>query len=187
MELARGAAPAPSAAVAGPPRAPLLGRAVQRRFNLQVVGGSGAINNLGQAAQVIVEIRDQNNRPAAALAVVFVLPDGEPGGLFPDGTRQVVAQTDATGRATATWEARGVGPYEVRVEVEGELLATITQTNAQSAGGGMSTRTKVWLGIAGAAAAGAAVALAGSSSSSSPPGGGPTRLSLPPGRVGPPN
>ena len=139
------------------PRFPVVRSTVraQPRFTVEVVGGRGAINNVGQAAQVIVVVRDRNNTPAAAVAVTFVLPDSEPGGVFPTGERETTVLTDATGRATAIWETRGVGPYEVRVEIAGALVASVGQTNAQGGGGGgLSTRAGVLLGIAGAAVVG---------------------------------
>jgi hypothetical protein len=152
-------------------------------LSINIVEGEGAINNIRQRVnrEPIVQVDDQNHKPIAGAVVIFFLPDSGASGVFPDGSRMLMAVTDNQGRATA----RGIrpnnqsGPMQIRVTASFQGLtasSVITQTNlagaaAASGFAGLSTAAKlvIILGIAGgAAAAGAIVAThSGGSSSSS--------------------
>ena len=89
-------------------------------LNIVVVEGDGAINNVRQrtARAPIVQVEDQNRRPIAGAAVVFMLPERGATGAFPNGSRTLTVMTDNQGRAVA----RGVrvnnvqGRMEIRVD-----------------------------------------------------------------------
>src|SRR5436305_1583384 len=88
LSLAFGQAPQ------APPQAP--------RLNIVIVEGDGAINNIKQrtSRETIVEVQDENHRPVAGAAVVFLLPGDGPGGAFAGGAKSVTLTTDTAGRAT---------------------------------------------------------------------------------------
>jgi len=153
-------------------------------LSINIVEGEGAINNIRQRVnrEPIVQVEDQNHKPIAGAVVIFFLPDSGASGVFPDGSRMLMAVTDNQGRATA----RGIRPnnqsgqMQIRVSASFQGLTAsslITQSNlagaATSSGfAGLSTLTKVIivLGIAGgAAAAGAIIATRGGGSGSSTP------------------
>lgn|SRR4051794_13911236 len=157
------------------------------KISIQVVEGQNAINNISRntAYEPVVEVRDASNRPIQGASVSFVLPSIGPGGLFADGSRTLMVQTDASGRAVA----RGlrpnnqVGQFEMRAvgSFRGEsATVTITQTNAAPVANG-SRSAKKWailLAIVGGGAAAAAVAAAGGGGSN---GGGGTSSPAPSG------
>jgi hypothetical protein len=106
-------------------------------LTVQVVEGQNAINNISRntAYEPVVEVLDAAGKPVAGASVSFVLPSIGPGALFPDGSRTLMIQTDATGRASG----RGlrpnnqVGQFEIRVvaSYQGQsATAIVTQTNA---------------------------------------------------------
>ena len=135
-------------------------------LSITIVEGEGAINNVRQRVnrEPIVQVEDENHRPLAGVAVVFLLPNQGATGTFPDGSRTLMTVTDNQGRAVA----RGIrpnnqsGPMQIRVTASFQGLtasSVITQTNtagAAASGAGLSTGAKwaIILGIAGAAAAG---------------------------------
>ena len=151
------------------------------RLNLVIVEGDGAINNIRQrtAREPIVQVEDQNHKPVAGAAVVFMLPDHGASGVFANGSRTLTTVTDAQGRAVA----KGFKPNNVQGQVQmhvtaslsGQIAnATITQTNTVAAvtgaavGAGISAKLIVVLAIAGAAAAGGAIAATRGGGSSTP-------------------
>ncbi len=160
------------------------------QLNIVILEGEGAINNLRQrvSREVIVQVEDENHKPLSGVAVLFLLPDHGPSGVFLDGSRSFAVTTDAQGKAIA----RGIqmnkvaGKVEIRVSAKFQGLAkstVITQTNvmgAAAAAGGISGKVLalIIVGAAGAAA-GTAVALTrGGSSTAVVTAGTPT--------VGPP-
>ncbi len=113
-------------------------------------------------------MQDENHKPLSGVAVIFLLPDHGPSGVFLDGSRSLSVMTDAQGKAIA----RGIQPnkvagkMEIRVNAKYQGLTqsiVITQTiaaGAAAAGGGISGKllTLILVGAA-AAAAGTAFAL----------------------------
>jgi hypothetical protein len=173
--------------------------ATEGKISIHVVEGQNAINNISRnsAFEPVVEVQDDAKRPVAGASVSFVLPSIGPGGLFPDGSRTLMVQTDASGRAVA----RGlrpnnqVGQFEIRVvaSFRGErATATITQTNAAPVATGTRSAKKwaILLGILGGGAAAAVAASAGggggggSSPSSPPPSGEVPSGTITPGTPG---
>ena len=65
---------------------------------IQVVEGQNAINNISRntAYEPVVEVQDASNRPIQGASVSFVLPSIGPGGLFADGSRTLMVQTDVS-------------------------------------------------------------------------------------------
>ena len=144
--------------------------AAPKQLNIVILEGEGAINNLRQrvSREAIVQVEDENHKPLSGVAVIFLLPDHGPSGVFLDGSRSLSVTTDAQGKAIA----RGIQPnkvsgkMQIRVNARFQGLtqsAVITQTNAvgvAAAAGGISGKVLALILIgAAAAAAGTAVAL----------------------------
>lgn len=179
--------------------APRLGTAQQpvTRLNIVVVEGEGAINNVRQrtARETIVQVEDQNRRPVAGAAVVFMLPEQGASGVFPNGARSVTMVTDQKGQAVM----KGMRPNNVAGQMQMRVTAsyqgqtattTITQTNvlgaAAAGAGGISGKLLAILGIAGAAVAGGVVAATRGNGSTSPATRPPTTITPGASTVGPP-
>jgi hypothetical protein len=180
------------AVAAGMLAALLASGAGQRTLQVNVLDGEGAFNDIrrGQSRMPVVEVRDDDGRLLQGAKVVFQLPDMGASGSFADGSRALVATTDAQGRATAP----GLKPNRV----EGTYLITVTasldgvvgraeirQNNTlaggdQSGQSGSHTKLKILIAVAGAAggAAIAAVRAGGSKSSSTTPAAPPTTLTV---------
>ncbi|MFN7996483.1 MAG: hypothetical protein U0Q18_22920 [Bryobacteraceae bacterium] len=141
---------------------------------IEVVEGDGAINNirLHRAKEPVVKVVDQDGHPLAKVPVTFVLPAQGPGGSFADGRNTLTVMTDNSGQAVGRGlrPNNSAGQFQIRVSASYEghaIAANLTQTNAQPAGGGESSKTLLILAlIGGAGAVGAAVGLKGKSSSS---------------------
>jgi hypothetical protein len=136
------------------------------KLNIVVISGDGAINNIKSrtARETIVEVRDENNKPVAGAAVVFLLPNSGPGLVSSNGTRMINAVTDANGRAAA----RGLKPngqsgqfdLQVRANFQqnfGQLV--IKQSNIVAATGAVSGLVAALIVVGAAAAAGTAYAV----------------------------
>jgi hypothetical protein len=163
---------------------------------IEVVEGQNAINNISRntAYEPVVEVRDAAGKPVPGASVSFVLPSIGPGALFPDGSRTLMVQTDAAGRAVG----RGlrpnnqVGQFEIRVvaTAAGEkAAATITQTNAAPVlpAGRSGKKLAILIAIIGGGAAAALAAASGGGGSSSPspsPGSDPVTGTITPGAPG---
>jgi hypothetical protein len=150
----------------------------QKPLQVNVLDGEGSFNDIkrGQARTPVVEVQDDDGRPVQGVKVVFQLPDMGASGSFGDGSRTLVATTDAQGRATAT----GLKPNKV----EGTYLIVVTASkdgavgraeirqNNTMAGGDQSMQSgghgklKILIAIAGAAG-GVAIAAARSGGSKS--------------------
>jgi len=142
----------------------------QGQLNLVIVEGEGATNNIRQrtAREPIVQVEDENHKPVAGAAVVFLLPDQGASGTFANGSHTLTVMSDAQGHAVAHgFHPNHVeGQYNIRVSAsfQGKTgTATISQTNvmagaAAAAGAGISMKLIVILAVAGAAAAGGAIA-----------------------------
>ncbi len=139
------------------------GAASARQLNILIVEGEGAINNVRQrtAREPIIQVEDENRRPVAGAAILFMLPDSGPSGVFEGGGRTLATKTDSAGRAVA----KGLrvnqvqGKFQIQVEATYEgvtATATIAQVNAVltagAAGGGISGKMIAILAAVGAQA-----------------------------------
>src|SRR5215813_6869743 len=99
----------PLAPVAGAQEAP-------PKLNIVIVEGDGAINNIRQrtAREPIVQVEDENHKPIAGAAVVFLLPDQGASGVFANGSHTLTVMTDSQGRAVA----RGFHPNGVQGKLQ---------------------------------------------------------------------
>jgi hypothetical protein len=151
-----------------------------QKLNITIVEGEGAVNNIRQrmAREPMVQVTDENRKPVAGAAVVFLLPNQGAGASFANGAKSLTTLTDANGNAVA----RGMqanrlsGQYQVRVSASHQgrtTSTTINMTNAAVAGAAASGAALKWLlilGVAGgAAAAGAVVATNGNGGTPSRP------------------
>ncbi len=170
----------------------------QGGLNLVIVEGEGAINNIRQrtAREPIVQVEDENHKPVAGAAVVFLLPNQGASGAFANGARSLTVMTDNQGRAIAHgFHPNGVqGQVQIKVSAsyQGKTAnATITQTNTivaaagSAAAAGISANLIVILAVAGAAVAGGVVAATRSGSST--PAATPTTITPGTGTVGAPH
>lgn len=118
------------------------------KLNILILKGDGAINNIKSrtAREVIVEVRDENNKPVAGAAVVFLLPSAGPGVAAPGGASMVSTVTDSAGRAAA----RGLKPnpqagrFNIQVRANFQQLtgqAVVSQSTAIAAAAGISGLT----------------------------------------------
>lgn len=164
------------------------------KISLTVIEGEGAINNVRQrtAREPIVQVEDENHKPVAGAAVVFVLPSQGAGGAFAAGEKTITVMTDARGRAIARgFRANNLqGRFEIRVNAsyQGQTAsASIGQTNAltagAAAGGGISGKLIAILVIGAAAAASGAIA---ATRGGSTPGSTVTSVAAGAGAVGAP-
>jgi len=146
-----------------------LAQAPAHALNLVIVEGEGAINNIRQrtAREPIVQVEDENHKPVAGAAVLFLLPEHGSGGTFADGSHSLSVTTNAQGRATA----RGIhlnnqaGQFQIQVTASFNGMtatATISQSIAIGAAGagaggvaaaGLSAKVIVIIVVAAAAAA----------------------------------
>lgn len=165
------------------------------KLAIRIVEGQNAINNIqrNSAYEPVVEVQDSSGRVIPGASVVFTLPTVGPGGIFTDGSRTLMVQTGADGRATA----RGlkpnnqVGQFEIRVTAshEGQSTSvTVTQTNAAPVVSN-SRSSKKWailLAVIGGGVAAAALGASGGGggSSSTPPAADPISGSVVPGAPG---
>jgi hypothetical protein len=147
------------------------------RLNIVIVEGDGAINNIKQrtSRETIVEVQDENHKPVAGAAVVFLLPGDGPGGAFAGGAKSATLVTDSAGRATmpTLQPNQATGNFQIRVNVSSQgrtASATIAQSNVAGAGAagaggsaaGISGKTiAIIVAVAAAGAVGAAVGLRG--------------------------
>jgi hypothetical protein len=146
----------------------------QPKFRIEIRQGDMAEGPIKdrrpRTAQIIVQVKDENDRPVAGAVVLFTLPDRGPSGTFPDGSRTVMMMTDSQGMARAPEiQANGVpGRVEILVQASHQgqsATIAITQINTGKTGMGPGTKAAVFGGLS-AAAATALVVLLGK--------GGPT-------------
>lgn len=173
------------------PPAPAWAQEAGGQLNIVIVEGDGAINNIRQrtAREPIVQVEDQNHKPIAGAAVVFLLPDQGASGVFANGSRTLTVMTDAQGRAVAHGfrpnSVQGKLQIHVTASHQGQTAtATISQTNAVgaaagAAAAGVSGKLIAILAIAGAAVAGGVIAATRGG------GGGSTATITPPTTVTP--
>jgi hypothetical protein len=172
----------------------------QQALSLVVVEGEGAINNVRQrtARDPIVRVEDENHKPVAGAAVVFLLPSQGASGTFAGGVQTLTVMTNnqglAVGRGLKPNNVQGQYQITVNASYAGQTATVaISQTNALAAAGaaaaaaGISGKLIAVLLIAGAAAAGGAVAATRGGGSSTPATIAPTTISAGNGTVAPPH
>jgi hypothetical protein len=156
------------------------------KLNILIVEGDGAINNVRQrtAREPIIQVEDENHRPVAGAAILFMLPDSGPSGVFTGGGRTLATKTDSAGRAVAKGlqvnKVKGKFQIQVQATYQGVTAsATIAQVNAVlsagAGGGGISGKMIAILAAAGGAVA-VGVVLATRGGSNTPPSN-PTTVS----------
>jgi hypothetical protein len=150
------------------------------RLNLLVIEGEGAINNINQRTNrgTIVQVEDENHKPVAGAAVVFVLPGDGPGASFLNGSKSAAIVADGRGQAALPRMQTNqlVGRFRIRVNAsyhDRQGSAEIGQSNVAGAAvvplahAGVAAKTiAIIAGVAVAGAASAAVGLHGGSKSS---------------------
>jgi len=154
------------------------------KLNIVVVEGEGAVNNikLRTSRQTIVQVEDENRKPAAGAVVAFLLPDYGPGGTFVGGSKIATEVTDSSGRAVMPRLRvnSNAGRYIVRVTASHQgLVANVTIAQSSIAGAAAISTAGIIGIVVGAAAAGgvaAVVATKGKGSTQQP--------QLPAGTVG---
>jgi hypothetical protein len=151
------------------------------KLNLVILEGDGAINNIRQrvAREPVVQVEDENHKPIAGAAVVFLLPNQGAGGAFANGARSLTVLTDAQGKAVM----RGLVPnklqgnFQVRVTASfrGQTASTnINMSNAAGAaagagaGAGSGKLIVILAAVGGAAAAGIAIGVTRGGGGSTP-------------------
>ena len=104
------------------PFAPLADAQSELKLSLVIVEGEGAINNVRQrtARPPIVQVEDQNHKPIAGAAVLFLLPDQGAGGTFAGGSHTLTVMTDNAGRAAA----RGFRPNAIQGQYQIHVSAS---------------------------------------------------------------
>jgi len=178
----------------------MFAQAPPHTLNLVIVEGDGAINNIRQrtAREPIVQVEDENHKPVAGAAVIFLLPEHGAGGTFADGSHTLTVTTNAQGRAAAHGihlnSVQGQFQIGVNATYNGmSATATISQSIAVGAAAGagagvaagLSAKAIVIIVIAAAAAAGGAAYAATHTGGSSPTATGAT-ITPGTGTVGPP-
>src|SRR6266849_9217645 len=120
-----------------------LAQETSSQLNIVIVEGEGAINNVRQrtAREPIVQVEDENHKPIAGAAVVFLLPNQGASGVFANGSHTLTVMTDSQGRAVARgFRPNNVqGKFQMRITAshQGQIASTtISQTNAVSAAAG---------------------------------------------------
>src|SRR5665213_2035790 len=93
-------------------------------LHIVILDGEDAMNNIRQrtAREPIVQVEDENHKPVAGAAVIFLLPNDGAGGTFTGGARTLTTVTDSKGQAVA----RGLRPnhtagrFQIRVQASHE-------------------------------------------------------------------
>lgn len=166
---------------------------------ITILEGEGALNDIRQrtAREPIVQVQDENHKPIAGAAVVFLLPGSGPGGSFSNGALKLSTVTDSDGKAVAKGFQPNnvVGAYQIQVLVTvagATAEATIHQQNAKSPNSTENNHSSSparpvhalpvkWILIAGGVAAGGTVAAILATG-----GSNPTVITAGPPTVGPP-
>jgi hypothetical protein len=176
----------------------LQAQAPPASLQITIIDGEDAINNIRQrtAREPIVQVEDENHKPIAGAAVVFLLPNEGPSGTFAGGVRTLNVVTDAKGQAVARGfhPNHAAGKYQIRVNAsyQGKTAqTTINQQNVSgvASGAGSSAMIKIIAILAAGAVAGTAVAVAthtGSGGAVPPAGSIPVAVTPGTGVVGPP-
>ena len=136
--LIAGIAPALCAQAAAP--------AAPHGLVINILSGEGALNDIRKrtAREPIVQVEDDNHKPVAGAAVLFLLPDSGPGGTFADGSRAFHTVTGADGRASAHGlrPNSDAGSWNLVVQASfagATATATIHEQNVSGTGSGSSS------------------------------------------------
>jgi hypothetical protein len=109
----------PQTAPANPPATPLAPLPITKNLKILVLSGNEEMNDLERRvmAPLVVQVLDQNDRPAEGADVVFRFPLNGPGAAFAGGKTSQTFRTNGTGEAAAVnWMANSeVGTFEVHV------------------------------------------------------------------------
>jgi hypothetical protein len=159
-----------------------------KALQIVILDGEGALNNIKMrtAHEPIVQVQDENHKPVAGAAVIFLLPNSGAGGTF-NGALSFSTITDADGKAVAQGLTPNkiTGKYQIQVRAKYNDLTTettIAQENVMGESAGPSHAVgshsfMKWLLIGGAAAgAGIAIGIVASQS-----GGGSHGTTITPG------
>ena len=111
-----------------------------KSLRLIVLEGDNAVNSIQAriGTPVVVEVRDENERPVQNASVTFTLPATGPGVTFADGQRSQTRTTDIHGQAgTSGLITNGIaGKWAMRVTATHQGLTSstlIAQTNSAKA------------------------------------------------------
>jgi hypothetical protein len=115
-----------------------------KKLNIVIVEGDGAVNNARQrvARDPIVQVEDENRKPVAGAAVVFLLPNQGAGATFANGARSLTVLTDSNGQAAARGlqANRLTGQYQMRVTASANgqttSISRLGMSNIAAAGAG---------------------------------------------------
>lgn len=160
---------------------PAQDQAPPASLQITIIDGDEAINNIRQrtAREPIVQVEDENHKPIAGAAVIFLLPNDGAGATFVNGARTLSVVTDSKGQAIAHGLRPNnvAGRYQIRVDASYRGVTTRTTINqvnaagtAAAAGAGISAKVLIGLGIAAGVAVGTGVYLANRGGNNAPTG-----------------
>jgi len=158
----------------GTPAQPLVAQAKPAgTLKVTAVEGEGAKNNIRTrtGTQIVVEVRDEADKPVAGADVVFQLPAAGPGGVFNGWMRSQTGKTNAQGQAGTNGLTPNDedGRFNVKVtatlgDKTGSLVVAQSNVrgNGSSAASTKASNKKLWtiIAIAAGAAVGGGVAAA---------------------------
>jgi len=100
-----------------------------KSLQIVILEGEGALNNVKQrtAHEPIVQVQDENHKPVAGVAVIFLLPNSGAGGTF-NGALSFSTITDADGKAIA----QGLMPNKITGQYQIQVRAKYNDLSAQS-------------------------------------------------------
>lgn len=116
-------------------------------LKILVLEGQDGVNNIRapMAMNLVVEVRDDNDRPVEGATVSFQLPLMGPSGGFEGGVRNKDATTNIQGQAAVSYTPNmELGRFTIQVKtMQGGRtgMTTITQQNSNT---GEAVRTKSW-------------------------------------------
>ena len=116
-------------------------------LKILVLEGQGGVNNLRapMAMNLLVEVRDENDRPVEGATVSFQMPFMGPSGGFEGGVRNKDATTNVQGQAAVSYTPNmEPGRFTVQVKaMQGGRtgMTTIMQQNSTT---GEAIQTKSW-------------------------------------------
>lgn len=136
------AIPPASLAQEKPPAAPQPA-APAGKLKVAALQGEGAVNNIaaGTATQVVVEVRDEADKPVPGAEVLFQLPAAGAGGVFNGWMRTQTVKTNEQGQAGTSGLTPNdeVGRFNIKVTASAGARAgsiVVAQTNARQGGSG---------------------------------------------------
>jgi hypothetical protein len=175
--------PSPTPATAGPFNASL---------KILVLEGADAVNNIRvpMPTDLVVEVRDQNDRPVEGAMVSFQLPLMGPSGSFEGGVRNKSVMTNVQGQASAPFTPNTeAGKFTIQVKAMIGGLNGMTSITERNAAEGEHGGKKNWISrhkrlvilIAAGAVGGVLAVVLTRGSSSSSTSSATTTITLTPG------